>query len=272
MNEEQLQTLRAARLSGKDEAEPGVRLARAAATLDPGIGAQLASERVTDLSMQQALDELKPPAHLEASLLSVMRATLTHAEADVSAPHGGNLDAASTTAPPQKVVLLSSRRRWLAAISAAAAAITVGALWSWRRASTLTLDKLSAELASIAETGVTLSLVTTDKAEVAGWLRDHAAPRAASFPVPLDALPRIGCHLYDIQGRPVSLECLLLPGGAELHLFSISSAELFDPPVSGAVAHIDRHGPLTRAAWTRGEHTMLLFSEATPERVRSLFA
>ena len=256
MTEEQLQLLRAARLSGQDEHDADVAAARAAAAEDPALLAQLEEERQLDEAMRQSLREEEPPAGLEAALLAAMRAARSPA-----APEPTNILRPEFT-----------RRAWLGWASAAAATIAIGTGWWWREAHAFTMRTLTEALAAITKKGVTLSLMSMNTAEVADWLRTHKAPRADALPAALNALGRKGCHLYDIAGHPVSLECFLLPGMRELHLFSTPAAALADAPADGAAAQLKEDAGRTLATWAHGSQTMLLFSQETPDTIRTLLS
>ncbi len=266
MTEEQLQLLRAARPSGQDEHDADVAAARAAAAQDGDVLAQLDAERRTDLAMQDALQSVAPPAGLESALLTAMRA----ARGAVEPPAALRESVITAVQLPRRPDL--SRRRWIGWSAAAAAAVAAGGAWWWRKAHAFTMQQLSEELAAITKKGVTLSLMSMDKSAVVGWLNDHQAPRADSLPDKLDALPRKGCHLYDIAGHPVSLECLLLPGMRELHLFATPAAGLADAPAAGGAAEVRDFADRTLATWTRGAQTMLLFCHEPAAEVRALLA
>ena len=266
MNEDQLHLLRAARPSGQDEHDDAVAAARAAAAQDADVLALLEAERCTDLAMQAALQNVEPPAGLESALLTAMRA----ARSAVEPPPALRESVLTAVKLPTARRTAVSRRRWLGWSAAAAASLAAGSVWWWRRAHAFTMQRLSEELAAITRAGVTLSLMSMDKSAVAAWLREHSAPRAAVFPDKLDALPRKGCHLYDIAGHPVSLECLLLPGMRELHLFTTPSAELDDPPADGAAPAVRAFAGRTLATWTRDDVTMLMFSSQPAEEISTL--
>ena len=265
MTEEQLQLLRAARPSGQDEHDADVAAARAAVAHDPEALARLEGERQIDLAMQESLRATEPPAGLEASLLAAMRTARA---------------AAAQPAPPQfQIVELPasethaarlSRRGWLAASAAAAASVALGSIWWWREYRAFSMKRLSAALADITKKGVTLSLMSMDKTAVVDWLINNHAPRADALPEKLDALGRKGCHIYDIEGHRVSLECMLLPGMVEIHLFATLSENLIDPPAPGAPAKVATFSGRTLATWTRGAQTMLLFSEAPTDTITGL--
>ena len=270
MTEEQLQLLRAARLSGRDENDPEVVAARAAAAADAEVLAWLEEERRTDLAMQQGLRDVDPPPELESALLTAMRAARGHAEppADLreTVLHAVRLP----VAPPTVVRGDFTRRKWLGWSLAAAASIVASGAWWWRENHAFSMRRLSEQLAAITKKGVTLSLMSMDKDAVVNWLREHQAPRADALPGKLDALGRKGCHLYEIEGHAVGLECLLLPGMKELHLFCTPARGLTDPPADGLAAEVRPFADRTLATWTRGAQTMLLFCTEPPEEIRAL--
>jgi hypothetical protein len=101
-------------------------------------------------------------------------------------------------------------------------------------------------------------------------LAAKSAPRLVALPPKLNELSRKGCHLYDVEGRPVSLECFLLPEMQQLHLYTTPSAGLVTSPPAGAGVAITRDGDLTLATWAAEGQTLLLVSHEAPELVRSL--
>ena len=266
MNEEQLQLLRAARLSGQDEARADVAAARAAAAEEPELAALLEAERAADFSMREALQSVEPPAGLADSLFTAMRAARGLAEPP-AALRESVLSAVRRPAPA-----VATRRAWLGWGLAAAASVAAGGVWWWRKAHAFTVEHLSDAIAALTKNGVTLSLMSMDPAVVSAWLVEKKAPRPDSLPAALDALPRKGCHLYDIEGRAVSLICLLLPGMRELHLFSTPSSELSDPPAPGQPAILRRHAGRTLAVWSRGATTHLMFADEPPAVIEPLLA
>ncbi len=270
MTEEQLQLLRAARLSGQDENDPEVMAARAAAASEAKVLAYLEEERQTDLAMQQGLNDVDPPPDLEAALLTAMRAARGHAEPPANLRED-MLHAVQLPAAPGTVVQHDfSRRKWIGWSLAAAASIAAGGFWWWRENHAFSLRRLSEQLAAITKKGVTLSLMSMEKDAVVNWLRDNQAPRADVLPEKLDALGRKGCHLYQIEGHPVGLECLLLPGMRELHLFCTPARGLTDPPADGRAAEVRTFADRTLATWTHGGQTMLMFCNERVEEIRAL--
>ena len=265
MNEEQLQLLRAARLSGQDEARADVAAARAAAAEEPELAAMLEAERTDDRALRAALQSVEPPAGLADSLFTAMRAARGAAEP----PAALRESVLSAVRQPAPAV---TRRAWLGWGLAAAASVAAGGVWWWRKSHAFTVEHLSDAIAALTKNGVTLSLMSMDPAAVSAWLVEHNAPRPDTLPAALDALPRKGCHLYDIEGRAVSLICLLLPEMRELHLFSTPSSELSDPPAPGQPAILRRHAGRTLAVWSRGATTHLMFADEPPAVIEPLLA
>ncbi|MFN0125309.1 MAG: hypothetical protein ACKV19_01325 [Verrucomicrobiales bacterium] len=265
MNEEFRQRLRAARPSGQDERDPDVSEAREAAADDPAEVAALEQERVADVHFARALQSAPIPPDLEARVRAAVRA-VQKAETSPSEPDQSALPARF----PAAQSVGPTRRRWLAWAGAAAAVTAAGLAW-WRRwPARLTLDRLATELAAISTRGVTLSLMTMDRAAIATWMRDQSAPRADTLPSKLDALGRKGCHLYTVAGHPVSLECFMWPDGEVLHLFSTESDRLVDPPLAGAPAReviAPDHAALT---WAEGRWTLMLLGHRPIEEIQAL--
>jgi len=266
MTEEQLQLLRSLRPQGQDEHEAGVPEARAAAE-DAGLAVHLDDERQTDLAMRGALSQVEPAAGFDDALRIAMRAARGIGEPPAELRESV-LSAVRLSRPPASVAR-HSRRRWLGWGAGIAASLALGGKWWWETQA-FTLGRLTNELTAITRKGISLTLMSMDKTAVAEWLSANNAPRLAVLPAKLNALPRKGCHLYDIEGRPVSLECFMLPEMQQLHLYTTPSAGLVNPPASGAAAEITRDGDLTLAIWAREGQTMLLVSHESPELVRSL--
>lgn len=271
MNQEQYHLLRAARPSGADEHDPAVVAARAAAAAHPGMAEQLAGERALDVAMGKALHRAEPPPGFEAALLTAMRAARGAAEppAFLEKTVLGAMQIPMVS--DQSNVVPFRRRAWLGWGAAAAAALAAGAFQWWRTAA-FSMHRLSRELATISEGGVRLSLMSMDPAAINGWLGYYKAPRPGPLPDKLAALPRKGCHLYEIDGHPVSLECFLLPGMRELHLFCTPAAALLDPPPEGAPPGLRTVEGRTLATWTRGGSVALLFSQESTIAIGELLA
>ncbi|MGL4399034.1 MAG: hypothetical protein ACRCXD_04125 [Luteolibacter sp.] len=266
MTEEQLQLLRSLRPQGQDEHEAGVPEARAAAE-DAGLTGRLDHERENDLVMRGALGQVEPPAGLENSLRIAMRAARGIGEppAELRESVLSAVRLPRTAAPAVR----QSRRRWLGWGVGIAASLAVGGKWWWDTQA-FTLRRLTGALTAITRQGITLDLMSMDKVAVGDWLAANKAPRLAALPAKLNELPRKGCHLYDVEGRPVSLECFLLPEMQQLHLYTTPSAGLVNPPASRAGVVISQDGDLTLATWAAEDQTLLLVSHEAPELVRSL--
>ncbi len=264
--------LRATRPSGQDDADPDVRAARESAAEDAELQAALAGEREADAAIGRALRSVAPPADLEARLLTAMRAA--RAQIDPPATLEAQVIEAvrhtrSHETPAPATIAHWSRREWFASAAAAVAVCAGGALL-WRHQSRLPMSRLTTRLTTIAHEGVTLSLMSMDKAAVAEWLRSAQAPRSAHFYPKLEALGRKGCHLYDVEGLPVSLECLVMPNMSVVHCFTTPSRGLRDAPAASLAPVVKNEIGLTVATWTRADQTIVLVSEEAPDVVRDL--
>lgn len=271
MNQDQYQLLRAARPSGADEREPAVVAARAAAAAQPGMTEQLAKERAMDLAMGTALRKAEPPPGFEAAMLTAMRAARGGADPPVALEETVLTAVRIPPVPDKSNIVPLRRRAWLGWGAAAAAALAAGAFQWWRTAA-FSMHRLSRELATISAQGVRLSLMSMDPAAINGWMSYYQAPRPGPLPDKLAALPRKGCHLYEIDGHPVSLECFLLPGMKELHLFCTPAAALLDPPPEGVPPGLRTVHGRTLATWTRGGQVALLFSQEPAAVLTELLA
>ena len=242
--------LRAARPSGQDDDDAQIRAAREAA--DPALLAEIGEERAFDAAVACELRSNAPPAGFEEQLIAAMRAAREKPPV--------------TVVPPARV----TRRTWIGWAAAASVAGGTGAWW-WTVNWSTRFDDLVDQLARISKEGVTLSLMSMDRLEVGIWLRKAGAPRTASLPDSLHVLPRKGCHLYDLEGRQVSLECFLLPGMRQLHLFTTATRGLRGAPEDQG-SRIAAVNGLTAGSWTRDGKTMILLSEESPETISGLLA
>lgn len=242
--------LRAARPSGQDDDDAQIRAAREAA--DPAQLAEIEEERAFDDAVARELRSNEPPPGFEEQLIAAMRASREKPPLAV--------------VPPARI----TRRSWLGWAAAACVAGGAGTWWLTVGRATR-FDDLVAQLARISKDGVTLSLMSMDRLEVGIWLQKAGTPRTASLPDSLHDLPRKGCHLYDIEGRPISLECFLLPGMRELHLFTTTTRGLRGAPEDHG-SRIATVNGLTAGSWTRDGKTMILLSEETPATITGLLA
>jgi hypothetical protein len=240
MNQETLLLLNAARARGQDDALPEVAAALEAAHEDEAVLAWMASTRANDATIGAAVRSIDPPREFDLAKAK------------------------------QRLVLGISRRSLLLwPTAAAAAAVAGGAYWQFIRRR-ISFNALSERLADISSKGVTLSLMSMDAKLVHQWLVDSHSPLALSLPDKLSALPRKGCHLYDLDGHAVSLECFLLPGMKELHLFTIDSAELRGAPVMSRRPSFTAKQGMTIATWTSDTHTLLMLSREPKAIIQGL--
>lgn len=244
---------RAASPSGKDDHDPEIAAAHEAIAADPEFAAQLKVEREADLAISESLRATEPPPGLEDQLLATLREAREKSVTPKLAEAPSNL---------------FTRRHWLG--MAAAAALTTGIAYTWHRSKRLPLSRLVDTLATYSLDGVTLSLMSMDKDEVVDWLVSRDAPRASVLPPALDALGRKGCHIYDIEGHRVSLECFLLPGMREIHLFSTPTSGLTNAPDDGDQAELGSVQSLTSAIWSQAGNTMVLLTHEPAASTRSL--
>lgn len=270
MTEDQLKLLRSARPSGKDEHDPAVAEAReAAARMGDEVVTRLAAEKQADLEMQASLRNVQPPPGLETSILTAMRAAR-----GIGEPPEGLKDTVLTAVrqPPvvEEKVIPISRRRWLGQFAAAAAVVTAGGFLTWRRFGAFSVDSLTEELVEMTRNGISLALMSPDKDAVAAWLRENKAPRLKELPTRLDELGRKGCQLFEIDGHPVSLECLLLADMSQLHLYSTPLADLAGTPSNGAPAELRYLDGFTVATWAREDQMLVMLSHEPQDFIRGL--
>lgn len=253
MTPESQDLLNSARASGKDDHDPEI----AAILRDhPELRPALEARRVKDLKIAESFRAIEPPPGLEDRLLQTLRETRAHTPSlePVVVPTGKNY----------------TRRSWMAAAASVALA-SGGFLW-WRHLRATPLNALLVQLVGISRKGVTLSLMSMDSSEVRNWLVTHHAPRSAYLPDALEGLPRKGCHLYQIDGHSISLECFLLPGMRELHLFTMDTEGITNLPPEGGPVRYESAGDLTTAVWTRGGKALALIAAESREVLGGILA
>lgn len=248
--------LAAARASGVDDPDLGI----AAVLRDhPELAGDFDANRQADQLAIKAMAETEIPAGLEEQLIGILRQTRRAARQSEPAPVVPGI-----VSFPQR---RSTRRNWLAG----AAAVALGAAgggWFLAYRRRPSFDDMLTTLARISREGVTLSLMSMDRDEVAAWLTSREAPRAGTIPGGLDALPRKGCHIYQIDGRKVSLECFLLPEMRELHVFTTPAADFRNLPPEGAEPVFKTIDGLTAALWQRDAKVIALVTDQPAEAVR----
>ncbi len=294
MTENQLELLRATRLSGQDEHDAAVVAAREAAAQHPEVQAFLDQEAQIDEAMVEVIQRIEPPAGLAGSILAAMKAAReaqstqlsslpprprtsavpTSSAAPVKAqfiplPSSPGLVMPKSTAPTNvQSVNFGNRRKFLTGgISAAAAAGVLGGMYWLFGDRPVKVARIRQEIAKVLEAGVQLAVMTDDKTAITSWFKSKEAP-VSVLPHSLNSLPRKGCQIYKLAGHPVSMECLLLPGMREVHIFSIASEHLVDPPKTTAQVITD--GDLSIAMWSQGDTSQFLFSHVKEVEVRGL--
>ena len=247
--------LAAARATGKDDPELGIgELLRD----HPELGSEFDAIRRADQIAIEAMAEVAIPDGLEEQLVGLLKQTRQAACQEEPAPAAPEI-----VGFPRRD---TSRRNWLAG----AAAVVLGSTGGWwffadrRRPS---FDTLLAALARKSREGVTLSLMSMDRTEVIGWLTSRKAPRASRIPGGLDALPRKGCHIYQIEGRQVSLECFLLPEMRELHVFTTPTDDFRNLPPEGTEPILKTIDGLTAALWQREGLVIALLTDQPADAI-----
>lgn len=245
MNTSTRHTLDAARARGQDDTEPEIAAALSSIEADEKASAWFTQRRQEDASIGLALRSIEPPAELHQR---IQRGAMQNSSQSVMS------------------------RRWFIPTSAAAAATVLAGLY-WRSTRSFTTDQLTAAVAKISADGIKLSLMTMDKNAVVKWLANAKAPRALSLPSKLDAITRKGCHVYEIKGNEVSLECFVLEGSMrQLHLFTVKASALADAVTEAEGGRVEKLGDQTVALWARDSHVMILLSREPKEDIQALIS
>jgi len=152
----------------------------------------------------------------------------------------------------------------------AALLVAVGTLAPWRQGhggAMASADYDRAVLPFLGTEGPTLGMASPDHREVLAWLKERNSP-VARLPSAVTPLPSLGCQVYSVQGHTVSLICFTLPNGKEAHLFVVKREDLSDPP--GSSPQFAKMGAWTTAAWSEGDTSYLLATQAEPEALKEL--
>ena len=102
------------------------------------------------------------------------------------------------------------------------------------------------------------------------WLVAQHSPSVDAMPGALQALPALGCKTISSDGRPVSITCFRLRGGAVVHLVVTDATDLNHAP-SRQPRFAKANGWMI-ATWSDKGRACMLATKATNQELHQLFA
>jgi hypothetical protein len=161
------------------------------------------------------------------------------------------------------------RRIFLSALAACLALSAIlGALW-WSRPAPSETNQFRAcrrDLVAFLRTFPRLDLETANLAEARRWLADTHHLSQIDFPTRLRRFPTIGCRTLAWHGHRLALVCFMVDGEV-VHLILIPRSGIGDGPPT-TEPQFARIAGVTTAAWSRGDLTYLLLSNAREDFLR----
>lgn len=144
-----------------------------------------------------------------------------------------------------------------------------------------------------------LSQVSTDRAVLKDWLRQHGGPATFEVPPALEGLTSYGCQVLDVEGQKVYLICFLLdmpkpdaPAGAMpekkmmttvgpdgqmmkksvplVHLVVAGKDQFAAPPKLGEQIVLPAGADWNFATWTRGDQVYIVAGALPADRLAGL--
>lgn len=215
-----------------DAEDPAVVKAMEVACQDPELGQWFEQHVRFQREMRRKLREIKPPAHLKASLLA------------------------------GQVAVLPAAARWRpAGIWLAAAAILVvlsglAAFWLRPAAEANQFARYQERMVGQAIREYVMEWETSDLAKLLDLTASRGGPSDYEVPKGLKGLKLTGGGVLQWQTHPVSMACFDRGGGRMLFLFVMNRKAVKDPPSpSPRLALV--HDWMT-ASWTRGDNAYIL--------------
>jgi len=238
-------TLAARRPDGRDDADPVIAAALAAARRDPALAALAERERASDAALAAALRDIAPPAVLREAILV------------------GRAPAAPVLAP---VVWWRSAR----GLALAAGLALVAGLGVWQ-----TLPRATPDLATLAATARAeyatpehAPLVLGGGGRLRELLADPARPLTAGLDLDFAQLRAAGCRRLQIAGIEVLEICFMRGETDEYHLYIARRGALAPARLDGPL--IASTDGVATATWTDAEHAYVLLIKDDPAKLRAV--
>jgi len=238
-------TLAARRPDGRDDTDPVIAAALAAARRDPALAALAERERASDAALAAALRDVAPPPGLREAILA------------------GRAPAAPVPVP---VVWWRSAR----GLALAAGLALVAGLGVWQTLPRATPDLATLAAAARAEyaTPEHAPLVLGGGGRLRELLADPARPLTAGLDLDFAQLRAAGCRRLQIAGIEVLEICFTRGETDEYHLYIARRGALAPARLDGPL--IASTDGVATATWTDAEHAYVLLIEDDPAKLRAV--
>lgn len=251
-SDEAKQILSAWRPHGPDAEDSVFSEALAAAADDPELTRWLGDTKEFDDSMRAALRAESPPDHLRDAILAEIKIANFPSATDGAAATGY---AGSVVVPARSAWARPSI--WWALAAALVVFIGSTAMLVTGGNGELTAEQFANGALEIAASGqIQLENMEADPSALRSWLASKNSPHDFAIPAGLNGINPLGCQIFEIDGRSVSLMCFKLDDGRIVHYFVIDSDNLEEPPGADPTFLDDRG--FVAATWSQGGKTFVL--------------
>ncbi len=254
MNGDPRLILSARRPSGQDDADPAIAGALASAENDPALREWIESERQTDAALVQKLRQVQPPPGLREAILAGAKVSRRGWRTWFEKPAWRTFLNSELLAVAALVLIFAV---------ALGSRLFVGTPGTWQLAGAIEVAKIENEQRAIGH-------FSGDIQDIRMWLAGEACPAPASLPPQVRGLPIHGCSKHKWRGQPMSIICFDLGRGKEVHLVTISRAEIPADPPFGAPEFAEINDYQT-ASWSEGEFAMMLIGKVPRADLEKLF-
>ncbi len=174
----------------------------------------------------------------------------------------------------QKVIPISRWRRRVALFAAAAAVVILAFTLAASRSiapPALAIEDFAGYVARAASTLDHLDLHTRNLPEIRAWLRKGQAPSEFALPSAFAETTRVGCRVFDWQGKRVSLICFALGPDQVAHMFVVERSGLRNAPARQRVRVADGPGGIATAVWTDDLNAYVVALRGRAEELQHAF-
>lgn len=199
---------------------------------DPELREWFARERAADSVIARKLQTVCPPSDLHSQLIAA-----------------------------RKVIPMPTRQVQVAWWAAVAALVLVAFTLPYFRFSArhvAGLDDFKSYVATTASTLDHLDLNTSDVAQIRDWLKKGSAPSEFVVPSGLAQSKRVGCRVFDWNGKRVSLICFALNDQKVAHMFIIDRSLLQNIPANEPVRFSAGEVGIATAVWSDGANAYVV--------------
>ena len=212
---------------------------------DPELREWFGRERAYDTVIARKLQTVCPPPDLQLQLLAA-----------------------------QKVIPMPTGRFRIAWWAAAAAIIIMAFTLSYLRLAAhhaVALDDFKSYVATTASTLDHLDLTTSDLVKIRDWLKKGQAPSEFAVPSGFAQTKRVGCRVFDWNGKRVSLICFALNEQKVAHMFIIDRSLLRNVPANEQIRVGAGEGGIATAVWTDGANAYVVALRDGTDELRQAF-